>query len=96
MRTTDTVPYGLGGRNWRRHFAHTTFVEFLATETQKLGLDVARERYTLPRWDAWRWEITIAPSTTVSSYSVTGTGMTGGSRNTLPAATSICAVVMTL
>ncbi len=41
--------------------AHATFVDFLATELKKTGLDVARERYTLPRWDARRWQIQIAP-----------------------------------
>jgi hypothetical protein len=43
--------------------AHTAFVEFLATEFARTGCDVVRDRYTLPRWDARRWDITIAPST---------------------------------
>jgi hypothetical protein len=42
--------------------AHATFVEFLATEMKSLGLDVARERYTLPRWDARRWDISVTPA----------------------------------
>jgi hypothetical protein len=42
--------------------AHATFIEFLATQLQAHGLDVARKRYTLPRWDAKRWEIAIAPA----------------------------------
>ena len=42
--------------------AHTTFVEFLASHLKEFGLDVARERYTLPRWDARRWEITVTPA----------------------------------
>jgi hypothetical protein len=39
--------------------AHTEFVEFLATHLKEAGLDVAREHYTLPRWDAKRWQITV-------------------------------------
>jgi hypothetical protein len=42
--------------------AHTTFVEFLASHLKEFGLDVAREHYTLPRWDARRWEITVMPA----------------------------------
>ena len=42
--------------------AHTTFVEFLAAQLQKAGLEVAREHYSFPRWDARRWEITITPA----------------------------------
>jgi hypothetical protein len=49
------------GPKYTGNRAHTTFVEFLATELKKTGLDVARERYTLPRWDARRWEIDIVP-----------------------------------
>src|SRR5476649_2058389 len=41
--------------------AHTTFVEFLATEFAKTGCDVAREHYTLPRWDARRCDIDVKP-----------------------------------
>jgi len=40
--------------------AHTEFVEFLAKELTKTGLDVARERYTLPRWEARRWSIGVS------------------------------------
>src|ERR1700741_2298126 len=32
--------------------AHTQFVEFLATHLQGYGLEVGREHYTLPRWEA--------------------------------------------
>jgi hypothetical protein len=42
--------------------AHTEFVEFLARNMKEAGLDVARERYTLPRWEAKRWEISVGPS----------------------------------
>src|SRR6266852_8320799 len=48
------------GPKYTGNQAHTTFVEFLAAELRKTGLDVARERYTLPRWDAKRWEISVA------------------------------------
>lgn len=51
---------GLGPK-YTGNKAHVTFVEFLATEMKASGLDVARERYMLPRWDAKRWEIAIAP-----------------------------------
>ncbi len=62
------------GPKYTGNAAHNTFVEFLATELQKAKLDVAREHYTFPRWDARRWEITIAPAsgasfkTPVTSY----------------------------
>src|SRR5471030_894178 len=49
------------GPKYTGNKAHTTFVEFLATEFKKAGCDVARERYTLPRWDAKRWDIDVAP-----------------------------------
>src|SRR5471032_2330767 len=50
------------GPKYTGNKAHTTFVEFLATEFAKTGCDVAREHYTLPRWDARRWSITITPA----------------------------------
>jgi hypothetical protein len=50
------------GPKYTGNKAHATFVEFLATELKQTGLEIARERYTFPRWDARRWEITIAPS----------------------------------
>ena len=42
--------------------AHTTFVEFLATEFKKTGCDVVRDRYTLPRWEAKRHSLTVTPA----------------------------------
>src|SRR5271165_3872610 len=42
--------------------AHTQFVEFLATGLQSLGLDVARDHYTFPRWEAKRWGISVHPA----------------------------------
>ena len=49
------------GPKYTGNNAHAAFVEFLATHLKAHGLDVARERYALPRWDARRWAITIAP-----------------------------------
>ena len=56
------------GPKYTGNAAHTQFVEFLATEMRKLGLDVARERYTLPRWDAKRWELRAGGVVPVTSY----------------------------
>ncbi len=41
--------------------AHTEFVEFLAKGLTSARLDVQREHYMFPRWEARRWEISIAP-----------------------------------
>jgi hypothetical protein len=49
------------GPKYTGNKAHGEFVEFLATGMKKLGLEVARERYTFPRWDARRWEIAVNP-----------------------------------
>ncbi len=49
------------GPKYTGNKAHTEFVEFLATHLKECGVEVTRERYTLPRWDAKRWEITVAP-----------------------------------
>ncbi|HEX7136378.1 MAG TPA: M28 family metallopeptidase [Vicinamibacterales bacterium] len=49
------------GPKYTGNHAHAEFVEFLATSMKALGLDVARERYTFPRWDARRWSISIEP-----------------------------------
>ncbi len=54
------------GPKYTGNQAHTTFVEFLATELQKAGLDLSREHYQFPRWEARRWEITIAPASGAS------------------------------
>src|SRR6185437_13415966 len=42
--------------------AHTQFVEWLATQLKSSGLEVERINYKFPRWDAKRWELTIAPA----------------------------------
>ena len=49
------------GPKYTGNKAHATFVDALATQLQSYGIDVARERYAFPRWDARRWEISIAP-----------------------------------
>ncbi|HUJ50253.1 MAG TPA: PA domain-containing protein [Bryobacteraceae bacterium] len=54
------------GPKYTGNAAHTTYVEFLATELQKAKLDVAREHYSFPRWEARRWEIAIAPASGAS------------------------------
>jgi len=50
------------GPKYTGNRAHTEFVEFLAARLKECGLDVTRERYTFPRWEARRCEITISPS----------------------------------
>jgi len=50
------------GPKYTGNKAHTTFVDFLADEFRKTGCEVARDRYTLPRWDAKRWQIEVAPA----------------------------------
>jgi hypothetical protein len=47
------------GPKYTGNKAHTTYVEFLASNMEKLGLEVTRDRYTLPMWEARRWEIKI-------------------------------------
>jgi len=74
------------GPKYTGNRAHVEFVEFLATTMKKLGLDVARERYTFPRWDARRWSLSIAGASPfqphVTSYfpysgQTTAEGVTG-------------------
>ena len=50
------------GPRYTGNRAHVEFVEFLATTMKQLGLEVSRDRYTFPRWDARRWSIAIAPA----------------------------------
>ena len=50
------------GPKYTGNEAHTRFVEFLAAEFKKTGCDVAHDRYTLPRWDAKRWDIDVTPA----------------------------------
>jgi hypothetical protein len=49
------------GPKYTGNKAHTTFVEFLATEFKTAGCAIVRDSYRLPRWDARRWEITVTP-----------------------------------
>src|SRR3954453_3637162 len=49
------------GPKYTGNKAHTEFVEFLARELKATDLDVERERYTLPRWEARRAEIAVTP-----------------------------------
>ena len=58
------------GPKYTGNEAHTKFVEFLATEMKGLGLEVNREHYTFPRWDAKRTALSVAPK--------------GGSTSTIP------------
>jgi hypothetical protein len=46
------------GPKYTGNKAHTEFVEYLATNLKSTGLDVSRDRYTLPLWEARRWAIT--------------------------------------
>jgi hypothetical protein len=77
------------GPKYTGNKAHTTFVEFLATEFKAAGCEIARDRYTLPRWDARRWALTVthgsgqsfgAPVTSYFPYSgqTSAAGVTGG------------------
>ena len=50
------------GQKYTGNKAHTTYVEFLATEMKKLGLEVTRDNYTFPMWEAKRWEISVTPA----------------------------------
>jgi hypothetical protein len=49
------------GPKYTGNEAHTKFVEFLATEMKSLGLEVSREHYTFPRWDAKRTALNVTP-----------------------------------
>src|SRR5262249_59806772 len=51
------------GPKYTGNRAHTEFVEFLAREMAKLGLDVVRDRYTFDRWE------TTSPATIKSGAS---------------------------
>ena len=50
------------GPKYTGNKAHTEFVEFLASHLQEYGLEVAREHYTLPRWEARHYAITVTPA----------------------------------
>src|SRR5262249_14922541 len=46
--------------------AHTQVVEVRAQHLKESGLEVTREHYTFPRWDARRWDIRIQPQSGAS------------------------------
>ena len=50
------------GPKYTGNKAHTEFVDFLDTHLKESGLEVGREHYTLPRWEAHRWDIMVTPS----------------------------------
>lgn len=50
------------GPKYTGNSAHNEFVEFLATDLKEYGLDLTREHYEFPRWEARRWELTITPA----------------------------------
>jgi hypothetical protein len=50
------------GPKYTGNRAHKEFVEFLALHLREYGLEVAREHYTLPRWEARRCALTVTPA----------------------------------
>ena len=68
------------GPKYTGNAAHTQFVDFLATELRKLGLEIDRVRYTLPRWDATRWELRAggSPLPVTSYFPYSGQTMAAG------------------
>ena len=55
------------GPKYTGNKAHTEFVAFLASHLKEYGLEVAREHYTLPRWEARRCAITVTPPSGTTS-----------------------------
>jgi len=55
------------GPKYTGNRAHAEFVEFLATGMQKLGLEVAREQYRFPRWEARRFDLAVGGPTGASA-----------------------------
>jgi PA domain len=52
----------IGPNKYTGNKAHKDYVEFLATNLKSLGLDVQRDQYTLPRWEATSWGLEVKPS----------------------------------
>ena len=50
------------GPKYTGNKAHAEFVNFLASHLEKYGLEVAREHYMLPRWEARHCAITVTPA----------------------------------
>ena len=76
------------GPKFTGNAAHTTFVEFLATKLQASGLSLARDRYTLPLWEARDWGVKLTSSGKTVEVPTTGyypySGQTGESGVTGP------------
>src|ERR1700730_15131367 len=45
------------GPKYTGNRAHRTFIEFLAKSVGAAGLDVSRDHFSFPRWEARRWGI---------------------------------------
>src|SRR5579884_2733216 len=54
------------GPKYTGNAAHTKFVEFLATEFEKSGVQVTRDSYKFTRWDAKRCDISVVPKGAVA------------------------------
>jgi hypothetical protein len=54
------------GPKYTGNKAHSDYIEFLAKNLDAFGLEVTRDQYTFPRWDARRWEITVHPASGAS------------------------------
>src|SRR5204863_190499 len=50
------------GPKYTGNKAHTTFVEFLAKEFEAAGVQVARDRHTLPMWEARHAAVMVRPA----------------------------------
>jgi len=51
------------GPKYTGNRAHRTFIEFLAKSLGAAGLDVSRDHFSFPRWEARRWGILVTPQT---------------------------------
>ena len=51
------------GPKYTGNRAHRTFVEFLAKYLSDAGLNVSRDHFSFPRWEARRWGIMVTPQT---------------------------------
>lgn len=50
------------GPKYTGNAAHIEFLDFLSTDLKECGLEVAHETYSFPRWEARRWQLSIAPA----------------------------------
>src|ERR1700693_1865181 len=51
------------GPKYTGNRAHRTFVEFLAKYLSGAGLNVGRDHFSFPSWEARRWGIMVTPQT---------------------------------